>query len=566
MIQDSTVGKFPAVASKDSLAADEPRLDSWKEIAAYLRREVRTVQLWEKHEGLPVHRHFHKRLGSVFALRSEIDQWRNQVSRTRETGKASGTEQEAAKNYYTIQCLPLHLAVRDEWQSSCRLLVSRTLKAIAHAYPNELAIQQSGPRSSNQALSSHSTGQAATVHGSMVYRLRWSFEEDSAHLRIGVSLAAADSDVEAWSHSQLCKTRDMLRLSSHLAEQIVQCLWLKMFSSHRTAFATRHQTESTSREDYLRGRYFWNQRNEHGLRKAIACFESAMRQNPQFALPYSGLADSLTLLSFYEIVSPSEVMPAARKAAQRAVELDPKSAEAHASLADVFMHFDRDWRSADREYRLAIQCDPEYALGYHWYANLLSARGQHEAARMAIMHALEINPVSVITLVWAGVISHLAHRFDDAIRHYQNALELDPSFIWAHMYLAQSLEQKGDTEAALQEFQTTARLGGGESHCVKAMMAHAHAAAGDGGSARIILGELEHSSPQHMPSYDIAATYAALGDSRHMTSWLNRACSERSMKLFALTQDPRFDPLRHFSGFKEIVSRVGLSQFNPVYS
>ena len=212
---------------------------------------------------------------------------------------------------------------------------------------------------------------------------------------------------------------------------------------------------------------------------------------------------------------------------------------------------------ADREYRRALQCNPDYALGYHWYANLLAARGQHGAAHMAIMHALEINPVSIITLVWAGVTSHLAHQFDEAIRHYQSALELDPQFIWAHMYMAQALEQKCDFKLALQEFETAARLAEG-NNCVKAMMAHAHAVSGDAVSARGILEELGSTSSQCMPSYDIAATYAALGESHRMVEWLNRACRERNMKLFTLAQDPRFDPLRHYSGFKRIVEQVGL--------
>ena len=405
------------------------RLDSWKEIAVYLRREVRTVQLWEKKEGLPVHRHFHRRLGSVFAFRSEIEDWKDQVSRAHRDTEAR----------------PLHSRTGD------------------------------------------------------------------------------------WP----------------------------MFQSLACP-----KTRSKAREAYLKGRYFWNQRSEEGLRKAIRCFESAMREDPQFALPYSGLADSLTLLSFYEIVSPSEVMPQARRAAQRAIELDSDSAEAHASLADVFLHFDRDWQAADREYRRSIQCNPDYALGYHWYANLLAARGQHEDAHLAIMHALEINPVSIITLVWAGVTSHLAHQFDDAIRHYQSALELDPHFVWAHMYMAQALEQKGDFKMALQEFETSSRLAGGNI-CVTAMIAHTHAISGDNSSARQILDELKTASHRHyMPSYDIAAVYAALGNPHQMVHWLNRACRERNMKLFSLNHDPRFDPLRHCSGFKQVIEQVGLPQYS----
>ena len=167
------------VQPSDSVRMSTDRLDSWKEIASYLRREVRTVQLWEKNEGLPVHRHFHKRLGSVFAYRSEINRWQRQVSRTQPDQESPGG-------------------------------------------------------------------------------------------------------------------------------------WLKTFSSSKnSAFAP--PVGSAAREAYLKGRYFWNQRSEKALRKAIVCFETAMREKPGFALPYSGLADSLTLLSFYEIASPAEVMPAARE-------------------------------------------------------------------------------------------------------------------------------------------------------------------------------------------------------------------------------------------------------------
>ena len=299
------------------------------------------------------------------------------------------------------------------------------------------------------------------------------------------------------------------------------------------------------------------------MRKAIHCFEAAIQQDPHFALPYSGVADSLTLLSFYEIVPPSQAMPAARRAALKAIELDPEVAEAHASLADIQFHFDRDWQSADLEYRRAIECNPGYALSYHWYANLLAAKGQHEAAHIAIMHALEIDPVSLITLVWAGVTSHLAHRFDDAIKHYKSALELDPYFVWTHMYLAQALEQKGDYKAAVREFENTIKLAGG-SNCVLAMKAHTHAKAGDKTSARQILHGLKSSANRKcMPSYDIAATHAALGESKQMGFWLNRACNERNMKVFTLMHDPRFDSLRHHSDFKEVVDQVGLPRYSP---
>ena len=554
MIRNQTLSPSSFQPPNGSWAGAD-RLDSWKEIAAYLRREVRTVQLWEKREGLPVHRHFHRRLGTVFALRSEIENWKRQVSRAR-GDRQTASPVPSNPPEITIYVLPLQsVSVQSEQRPLVDAIVGKTIAALEQSKPAQLRFVRA-------ELAPPEMGELPAVAPApgISYLLRWSIQDDGDGLRLNVALLFAGCDVAIWSHTYHCRPDNLDELSSYAADQIIQCLWLRTFSLAAAVPAVSRQEKPGPREAYLKGRYFWNQRSEAGLRKAIRCFESAIRQDPECALPYSGLADSLTLLSFYEIVSPSEVMPSARRAAQRAIELDPNLAEAHASLADVFLHFDRDWQAADREYRRSIQCNPDYALGYHWYANLLSARGQHEAAHMAIMHALQINPVSIITLVWAGVTSHLAHQYDEAIRHYQSALELDPQFIWAHMYMALALEQKGNIKEALREFETTIVLSGG-NNCVKAMKAHAHAVAGDKSSAREILAELKRApSDQCLPSYDIAATYAALGESHRVVTWLNRACSERNMKLFTLSQDPRFDPLRRWPEFKEIVGQVGLPQ------
>ena len=350
-----------------------------------------------------------------------------------------------------------------------------------------------------------------------------------------------------------------IEAQSQIADQIAHCLSLQILSSTYSAPNIPQFAQPASREAYLRGRYFWNQRNEDGIRKAVQYFESAIRDEPQFALGYSGLADSLTLLSFYELAPPAQTMPLARRAAMKAIELDPDSAEAHASMADIALHFDRDWSRADQEYQAAIRCNPSYALGYHWYSNLLVAKGQHDAARLSIMHALEIDPLSLITIVWAGVTSHFARRYDVAIQYYQRALEMDPNFMCAHMYLAQSLEQQGYLQDALAHFEIALQLSGG-NNSVKAMKAHALAKSGDKKSAAGILTELRRIPFQQcVPSNDIAAVYAALGEPQEATAWLHQACSERNMKIFTLTQDPRFDSLRSYREFQKIIDHLGLN-------
>jgi tetratricopeptide (TPR) repeat protein/TolB-like protein len=538
---------------------DSDRLDSWKEIASYLRREVRTVQLWEKKEGLPVHRHFHQHLGSVFAFRSEIESWRREVSRTRSSAKI--TSQSVHHNHKANRiaiCVPPleNLSARAECQPFCNTITAKTVAGLEQLNPGQLTVLSCKPTTQTEPGASNRIPDSEIAH----YVLQWNIEGSGEALKVNVALVCSDTERVVWSQTYHKDTKEWDDLPAHIGQEISQCLWLKMVYRPGRFVAERQCQQMDAREAYLKGRYFWEQRSEDGLRKAVRYFKSAIHQEPQFALPYSGLADSLTLLSFYEILPSSQVMPSARCAALKAVELNPNLAEAHASLADVLLHFDRDWQGAEHEYRRTIECNPGYALGYHWYSNLLAARGQHDAAQIAIMNALEIDPVSVITLVWAGVTSYLAHRFDDAIKHYQNALELDPHFVWAHMYMAQALEQKGDLKGALREFDAAIHLARG-NNCVKAMKAHAHAIAGDKASAREILRELKRtSSPECMPCYDIAATYAALGEPTRMIAWLNRACQERNMKLFTLPQDPRFDPFRSRPEFKEITGQMGLTR------
>ena len=520
------------------------RLDTWKEIATYLRREVRTVQLWEKKECLPVHRHFHQQLGSVYAFRTEIDRWRREISRHRSPLNETECTAPAAGDRSLIRVLPLQNLQDNTWDELCSMVAAKTIAELQRLNPEGFHVVPG------------LAGEADPENQETGYALRWTAEREGTALKISAELLCAGK--LQWSQVYHAEKKDWDNAPQKIAQQLSQCLWLKMVYRPRPVAPERRRQEMKAREAYLKGRYFWEQRSEPGLKRAVQFFKAAIHEDPGFALPYSGLADSLTLLSFYEILPSAQIMPAARKAAQKAVELNPDLAEAHASLADVLLHFDRDWRGAEYEYRRTIQCNPDYALGYHWYSNLLAARGQHDAAHVAIMNALEIDPVSIITLVWAGVTSYLARQFEEAIRHYRSALELAPDFVWAHMYLAQALEQKGDLKEALKEFEAAIRLARG-NFCVRAMKAHTHALAGDNASAREMLRDLKTAtSPGCLPSYDIAATYAALGEPNRMIVWLNRACHERNMKLFTLPQDPRFDSFRRRDDFKGIIAQIGL--------
>ncbi|HWU56723.1 MAG TPA: tetratricopeptide repeat protein [Rhizomicrobium sp.] len=505
------------------MAKDDDRLNSWKEIAAALNREVRTVQMWEKQEGLPIHRHFHSKRSTVFAFRSEIQAWARRRTEMRAAAAPKSASLYGGRIAVVLPTTQAADAIASVLQKAVRRLGLETAEVDADDCDGR------------------------------EFLLRWKdLAEDDG---LGAELVCARAGATIWSRS--FPPDQPLETAEQLADQIGQSLWLHTVLAARPAASHR---SADAREAYFKGRYFWNRRSEADLRKALQCFRTAADADPEFALPYTGIADTLTLLSFYEMASPTEVMPQARDAAMRAIALEPDLAEAHTSLADVHLHFDWQWEAAAREYRRAIECNPDYALGYHWYANLLAATGQHDAAYAAVMRALEIDPVSLSFQVWAGVTSYLAKRYDDAVRHYQKALELDPDFIVAHMYLAQALEQKGRYGEALLSFDTAIGLSGGSSN-LTAMKARTHALAGDIRSARELLGQLQHLPfSKCMPSYDIAAAHAALGEAAMAVHWLERARDERNMKLFLVSQDPRFDSLRGHSDFSAVVQQLGLAK------
>jgi TolB-like protein/Tfp pilus assembly protein PilF len=564
------------------------RLDSWKEIAKHLGREVRTVQLWEKLEGLPVHRHFHRSLSSVFAFRSELDAWCQRVSRrsvyTSGNAHVDADAPDATKraeDKVTVAVLPFRGVLGScEQEPFNEGVVSEIIIAIGRLCPERI-----GVISRTAVMEYKESSRAIDEVGKELrasYLVEGMSQVENGSIRVNVSLVCVKNKTTVWSQSYKGSCKKSLDLQSKVANKIAHCLCLRVLSngeSVRTLLPAGHRA---SRDAYVLGRYLWKQRTEESLRKAIRCFEQAIGDDPRFALAHSGLADCFTLLAFYGIVSPAAAMPAAQGAALKAVELDPLSAEAHASLADIHFHFERSWFQAEKEYQAAIQCNPAYALSYHWYANLLAAKGQHEAAELAIKRAVDLDPAP-ITIVWAGVMAHIARRYEQAIGHYRRALEFEPNLAWTHMYLAQTLEQTDQLAEALLEYETTIRLSGG-NNCAKAMKAHAHAVSGNRRAALRIVNDLHGianggisnggildagildaapSNDKYVPSYDIAAVYAALGEHRQMYAWLQRAYAERNIKLFTFAQDPRFDAVRDRSEVRTLTEHP---DFHRIYS
>jgi TolB-like protein/DNA-binding winged helix-turn-helix (wHTH) protein/Tfp pilus assembly protein PilF len=391
----------------------------------------------------------------------------------------------------------------------------------------------------------------AVVEGSIVL--------SGEKLRITAQLIDARTDRHLWAEDYNRDLRDVLAVQDEVARRIAQEIRTTLTPEEKAQLTGQRQVNPEAYEAYLRGRYFWNKRTEEAVRKAIPYFEQSMSKDPNYPLAYDGLADCWLSLGWYGYLSPKETFPQAKAAAMKALELDATLGEAHTSLAFASMNYDWDWSAAEREFRKAIELNPNYANAHHWYADYLSAVGRHEQAVTESKRALELDSLSPIINAWLGWRYFFARQYDLAIEQYQKTLEMDPTFVPAHLVLGQGYEQKSMPEKAIDELKKAVSLSGGSSLYVSSL-AHAYAIAGRRSEAEMLLRQLnERAQNTYVPSFHIAIIYAGLGQKDQAVVWLEKGYQERSTWMVWLKVDPRLDVLRSDPRFQDLLRRVGLS-------
>jgi Flp pilus assembly protein TadD len=266
-------------------------------------------------------------------------------------------------------------------------------------------------------------------------------------------------------------------------------------------------------EAYLKGRWYWNQRPTESLTRAIALFQQSADIDAGYAPAYAGLAGSLFLLSSTEIAArpPHDVVPKAKAAAVKALELDESLAEAHATLAYALLQYDWDWPSADREFRRAIELDPNYATAHFWYAVCQAAAGRFQHAIEEALRAQQLDPVAPIINAGVSWMHHYARRDDDAIVHARLALDLSPDFPIGLMRLGVAFKRKGMYDDAIRTLRQ-AISGSANSAGTLAQLGATYAAAGKTGDANAMLERLKEMSRKGSAvAHPIALVYSAFG-------------------------------------------------------
>ena len=373
-------------------------------------------------------------------------------------------------------------------------------------------------------------------------------------------VSVADGSV-LWADKSDENFTDIFKVEDSISGKVAEALALKLSGEEQKRLTRRYTDNAEAYQLYLKGRYFWNKRTEHGFNRGIVQFKQAVKKDSNYTLAYAGLADSYIGLTFYNFAAPNETMPKAKEAAMNALAIDNALAEAHASLAHVLMNYDWNWSEAEKEFKLSIELNPDYATAHQWYAiHYLTATGRPEEALREMKRALALEPTSLVMNTFMGATLYFAGRYDEAIEQCRGTIEMDPNFAVAHWHLGLAYEQKGMFDEAIAAFQKATTLSGG-SPLMKASLGHAYAKANRKDQATMILNELTELSKQpYVSSYETAAIYVALGDNEQEFKLLEKAYKEHCFHLAYLKVWPQFSVVRPDQRFQDLVQRIGLSR------
>jgi tetratricopeptide (TPR) repeat protein len=388
---------------------------------------------------------------------------------------------------------------------------------------------------------------------------------DSERVRITAQLIQVKDQSHLWAREYDRELGHLLELQAEIAREVANEIEFSLsgrrpIEAAQEAAARVPEPKSYEAYDlYLKGRYFWNKRTAEGFRQAAGYFQQAVDKDPNYGGAYAGLADTFTLVSAWYIGPQSELMPKARTAALRALELDESLAEAHASLALIKENYDYDWPGSEKEFRRAIQLGPQYATAHQWYAEFLSRQGRFEEAFAESEQARQLDPLSLIIATDYASIFYNSRQYDSAVKQCLSVLELDPNFHHARDLLIPSYLRLGRYDEAVDEINRWAAPDQGP--WAWAARATVYSRLGHAEEARRELVKLERlsgSRADRTPALLIA--YSGTGQKERVIELLQRAYSEHSNAIVQIKVDPMYDPVRNDPRFKDLLRRVGLEQ------
>jgi tetratricopeptide (TPR) repeat protein len=552
-----TEQKVQASLSRTGERPDGDLVESWKEIAVFFKRDVRTVQLWERHERMPVHRHAHRKVATVHAYRSELRTWWN--LRCKEQNAAGMAPAET-----TALNAPSHNPI--SWSIACVLEWVHS-GGVTHGMKPPVNLRREIERRIQlltrwRLVTSPDGDTLVAGNGETDWRLRGiryllsgTILESGHRYQINLQLTCLKSHSTLWSGQFtgiVYTAADQQSLAERIALTVAR--HILVFPNSISAI---EEAPPAGRQAYLRGRHFWNMRSQpEAIRRAMEEFKLATELDPGHAPSFAGLADCYTLMSWLPMLPRRAAVSNARRAATQAILLDATLSEAHVSLAAIFFDFEWNWEGAEREFLHAIRLNPSNAQAYQWYGDCLSILGADQEAIHAAQRAQELDPASAIVASFLGYALYRSGQTHDAKKQYQYALNIDADCMMAYVGLGLASIQEERFDEAIHCFAIAGSLSGDRPD-VLAMMAHGYALKGDKARARTLLAQLRTGVQRHnTPVLDIAATYVALHDADAAFDCLHAGMKYRKIGIPRLRRDPRLLPLHSDRRFSRLVDML----------
>lgn len=364
---------------------------------------------------------------------------------------------------------------------------------------------------------------------------------------ITAQLIYAPKDRHLWGQTYERDLRDALAMQREVAETIAYAVQAKFTPQNQAGLALPRQVDPDAYREYLRGRFFWEQRSEEALDRSISHFDRALQIDPNFALAYAAEAEAYVPLAVRGYRAPKDPFAKAKEMATKALALDDTLPGAHNALAAVRFN-QYDWAGAEKEFKRAIELNPSYVPAHLWHGYFLEALGQQSANLAERKLAQELDPLNLTAGTSVGTAYFYLGQYDQAIEEQRKTLELNPGFSMALVNLGEVYEAKAMYADAIAVYgQAGAR----------ANLGHAYAASGRRSEARKILRELDQESKhRYVSPYDRALIYIGLGENNQALVWLKRA-EEQNVPLHHINVDRRFNSLRADKRYQQLLRRIG---------
>jgi TolB-like protein/lipoprotein NlpI len=383
-------------------------------------------------------------------------------------------------------------------------------------------------------------------------------------ISISTELIDAEHDRQIWSKQYQRKLTDMASLQPDITRDIAENLKLKLSGAQQNLVAQRPTQNSEAYQLYLQGRYYWSRRTTGGVNKAIDYFQQAIAKDPNYALAYSGLADSyFSLARSAAVLSPKEAGAKARQAADKALESDPSSAEAHASMGLVLLVFEWDFANAERQLRQAIELNPSYSFAHQSLSEYLWCIGRYDDSIQESRKAVALEPFTPIFRYDLGFSLMFGKHYPESETEFRKILDMDSNFALAHYGLAGVLGQQQKLEEAIVEMEKAVQSLP-ESSYYRGFLGYALARAGRTIEARKILGALiEESRTKYVSWLGIAYIYAGLGEKDHSFAALELAYQQGDSRLDGIRARGELDSIwENDPRFTGLLKKIGLPPLN----